>query len=88
MSDATLPSQRVLETTLAHAAAAAVAAGIAPPAIVAVGEVVRLRAHLDWLGSVVQKRPAASALAASSGGAESGCDSRPRPGDYGIERLG
>ncbi len=64
VSDATLPSQRVLETTLAHAAADAAAAAMAPPAIVAVGEVVRLRAHLDWLGTVAQKRPAASALAA------------------------
>ena len=66
MSKATLPSQRVLETTLANAAADAAAAEIEPPAIVAVGEVVRLRAHLDWLGTVVHKRPAASALAASA----------------------
>lgn len=49
VSDATLPHQCVLETTLARAAADAIAAGLEPPAIVVVGEVVRLRASLDWL---------------------------------------
>jgi uroporphyrin-III C-methyltransferase len=53
--DATLPSQRVLETTLARAPSAAVAAGLAPPAVVVIGEVVRLRRHLDWLGAIVGK---------------------------------
>ncbi|MCB1444317.1 MAG: uroporphyrinogen-III C-methyltransferase [Rhizobiaceae bacterium] len=45
-------AQRVLETTLADAAAAVAAAGIEPPAIVVVGEVVRLRGGLDWLGAL------------------------------------
>lgn len=58
VSDATLPGQRVLETTLAHAAADAAAAGIEPPAIVAVGEVVRLRAQLDWLSVIARRRAA------------------------------
>jgi uroporphyrin-III C-methyltransferase len=49
VSKATTPAQRVLETTLARAAADVAAAGIEPPAIVAVGEAVRLRASLDWL---------------------------------------
>lgn len=49
VSDATLPHQRVLETTLVRAAADAIAAGLEPPAIVVVGEVVRLRSSLDWL---------------------------------------
>lgn len=68
VSDATLPSQRVLETTLGRAAADAAAAAMAPPAIVAVGEVVRLRAHLDWLGAIARKERAAAALASSTGG--------------------
>ncbi len=68
VSDATLPSQRVLETTLGRAAADAAAAAMAPPAIVAVGEVVRLRAHLDWLGAIARKERAGAALASSTGG--------------------
>jgi uroporphyrin-III C-methyltransferase len=50
VSKATTPAQRVLETTLARAAADVAAAGIEPPAIVVLGEAVRLRARLDWLG--------------------------------------
>ncbi|MSP81755.1 MAG: uroporphyrinogen-III C-methyltransferase [Alphaproteobacteria bacterium] len=49
IAKATLPDQRVLVTTLAAAAADVAAAGIEPPTIVAVGEVVRLRAALAWL---------------------------------------
>ena len=45
-------AQRVLETTLGKAATDAEAAGLEPPAIVVVGEVVRLRAGLDWLGAL------------------------------------
>jgi uroporphyrin-III C-methyltransferase len=48
---ATLPEQQVLETTLGRCAADAAAAGLEPPAMVVVGEVVRLRAALDWLGA-------------------------------------
>jgi uroporphyrin-III C-methyltransferase len=48
--------QAVLETTLACAQADAEAAGIEPPAIVVVGEVVRLRASLDWLGALTKGR--------------------------------
>ncbi|NBN64892.1 uroporphyrinogen-III C-methyltransferase [Microvirga tunisiensis] len=50
--NASLSAQTVLETTLATCAADAEAAGLAPPAIVCVGEVVRLRAGLDWLGAM------------------------------------
>ncbi|OYR12637.1 uroporphyrinogen-III C-methyltransferase [Brucella rhizosphaerae] len=49
--NASLPEQVVLETTLARAVADVEAAGLNPPAIVVVGEVVRLRAGLDWLGA-------------------------------------
>jgi uroporphyrin-III C-methyltransferase len=52
VSKATTPEQRVIETTLGAAAAAARSAAIEPPAIVVVGEVVRLRAGLDWLGAL------------------------------------
>jgi len=41
----------VLESTLGTCAAEVVANGIEPPAIVVIGEVVRLRAALDWLGA-------------------------------------
>jgi uroporphyrin-III C-methyltransferase len=53
---ATTSSQEVLETTLARAAADAAAAGIEPPAMVVVGEVVRLRAAMDWLGALEGKQ--------------------------------
>jgi uroporphyrin-III C-methyltransferase len=52
VTHATLPEQRVLETVLGRAAADAEAAGLEPPAMVVVGEVVRLRAALDWLGAL------------------------------------
>jgi len=52
VSRATTPQQRVLETTLAGAAADVAANGIEPPAVVAIGQVVRLRAGLDWLGAL------------------------------------
>lgn len=50
VSQATLPAQRVLETTLGRCAADVAAAAIEPPCIVVVGEVVRLRSGLDWQG--------------------------------------
>lgn len=59
--NASLPDQKVLETTLGDAVSAAKQADMAPPALVVVGEVVRLRAALDWLGAlegkVLQKDP-------------------------------
>ncbi len=56
IADATLPGQRVVETRLDRCAAAAAAAGLAPPAMVVVGEVVRLRPALDWLGALAGDR--------------------------------
>jgi uroporphyrin-III C-methyltransferase len=50
VSKATTPAQRVVVTSLAEAAAAAAAAGIEGPTIIAIGEVVRLHAALDWIG--------------------------------------
>ena len=49
---ATTAEQRVLETTLAQAAADAKAARLEPPALIAIGPVVKLRAGLDWLGAL------------------------------------
>lgn len=50
--NAATPDQTVLETTLARAEADVMASGLEPPAIVVVGEVVRLRPALDWLGAL------------------------------------
>jgi len=52
ISKASTDAQRVLETTLAKAAQEAAAAGIDPPAIVAIGPVVRLRRELDWINRI------------------------------------
>jgi uroporphyrin-III C-methyltransferase len=48
VSKATTAAQRVVMTTLAEAASHA--ASIESPAIIAIGEVVRMRAALDWYG--------------------------------------
>jgi uroporphyrin-III C-methyltransferase len=52
ISQATTSHQQVIETSLGEAAAAVTASGIEPPAIVVIGEVVRFRAGLDWLGAL------------------------------------
>ena len=52
VSKASLPDQRVVETTLAGCHADAVAQAVEPPSLVVIGEVVRLRAGLDWLGAM------------------------------------
>ncbi|WP_374377944.1 uroporphyrinogen-III C-methyltransferase [Dongia sp.] len=52
IAKATTSEQRVLETTLSRAAADATEAGIEPPAMVVVGEVVKLRAAMDWRGAM------------------------------------
>ena len=52
VSQATLDSQRVLETTLGTCADDVEAQAMAPPAVVVIGDVVRLRAGLDWLGAL------------------------------------
>lgn len=54
--NASTSAQEVLETTLGEAPAAALSSGIEPPAIVVVGEVVRLRGSLDWLGALAGRR--------------------------------
>ena len=54
--NATTAQQQVLETTLARAETDIAGAGLSPPAIVVVGEVVRMRAALDWLGAATEGR--------------------------------
>jgi uroporphyrin-III C-methyltransferase / precorrin-2 dehydrogenase / sirohydrochlorin ferrochelatase len=51
ISDGTLPGQQVLTSTLGQVADDAGRAGISPPAVVVIGEVVRLREALGALGS-------------------------------------
>ena len=50
--NAATEQQQVLETTLGRALADVEASGLQPPAIVVVGDVVRLRPSLDWLGAL------------------------------------
>lgn len=54
--NAATENQQVLETTLGEAPAAVKASGLEPPAIVVVGEVVRLRGSLDWLGALAGRK--------------------------------
>ncbi|MDF1737174.1 MAG: uroporphyrinogen-III C-methyltransferase [Minwuia sp.] len=49
VTDATLPGQRVVETTLAQAATVVEREGLKPPALVVVGGVVGLRTALNWI---------------------------------------
>jgi uroporphyrin-III C-methyltransferase len=54
VSRATMPAQRVLVSTLGGVVADS--AGCETPAIIVVGEVVRLRSGLDWIGALGGKR--------------------------------
>jgi uroporphyrin-III C-methyltransferase len=54
VSRATTPAQSVLVSTLDEIAA--VASGIPTPSIIVIGEVVRLRAALDWLGALERQK--------------------------------
>lgn len=51
ISRATMPGQRIVVSTLAAIAADATAARIEAPTITVIGEIVRLRAALDWLSA-------------------------------------
>jgi uroporphyrin-III C-methyltransferase len=53
--NAATEAQQVLETTLGRAEQDIAGAGLEPPAIVVIGEVVRLRRGLDWLGALSGK---------------------------------
>ncbi len=56
VSNATLPNQYVLETNLSSAARAAADAGMPPPALLVIGDAVRLRAGLDWIGAMAGRQ--------------------------------
>ncbi len=53
---ATTADQEVVETCLADCVADVARSGVEPPAIVVVGEVVRLRAGLDWIGAMAGRK--------------------------------
>ncbi|MHA1529630.1 MAG: uroporphyrinogen-III C-methyltransferase [Alphaproteobacteria bacterium] len=57
IADATLPSMRVLETTLGRAVEDLAASGLEPPAILCIGRVVRMRRALDWIGQMAGAAP-------------------------------
>ncbi|WP_120498628.1 uroporphyrinogen-III C-methyltransferase [Kiloniella sp. EL199] len=52
VSRASTPSQEVLETSLGRCVDDVAKSGIEPPALVVIGEVVRLRSGLDWMGAM------------------------------------
>src|SRR5262249_5067258 len=56
VAHATTKRQQVLETTLARAPEDAVKSGIPAPALIVVGEAVRLRAGLDWRSAAMDGR--------------------------------
>jgi len=56
ISNATTAKQLVIETTLARAQADASASGIRGPALIVVGDAVRLRPGLDWLSAALHGR--------------------------------
>jgi uroporphyrin-III C-methyltransferase len=62
VAHATTETQQVLETTLGQAADDLSAGEMEPPAIVVLGEVVRLRAALDWLGALAGRNLVADPL--------------------------
>ncbi len=55
--NATLPTQTVTETTLQRLSDTIVSKDITPPAIIVVGDVVRFRAALDWIGMMSGRMP-------------------------------
>ncbi|MCU0790165.1 MAG: uroporphyrinogen-III C-methyltransferase [Nitratireductor sp.] len=69
--NATTAEQQVLETTLGNSVADLAASGLNPPAIIVVGEVVRLRSALDWRGAlegkVLQPDPLATRVQRDAG---------------------
>ncbi|WP_334065788.1 uroporphyrinogen-III C-methyltransferase [Nereida ignava] len=52
VTTATTDAQQVLETTLSTMEADIAAAGLEPPAIICIGEAVRMRQVLDWQGQI------------------------------------
>jgi uroporphyrin-III C-methyltransferase len=65
VSNASTPEQQVLVSTLAEVVRTS--ATVETPAIIVVGEVVRLRAGLDWLGAHGGRRLVPDPLARANG---------------------
>ena len=57
LCNATLPSQQILETTLAEAVGDVDLAGLRPPAIICIGRSVSMRQVLDWQGMMAGDAP-------------------------------
>ena len=57
VTDASLPTMRVVETTLAAAHDDVQSHGLQPPAIICIGQVVRMRAVLDWMTQMAGEPP-------------------------------
>ena len=57
VQNATTPEMQVLETTLGQAVEDLAASGLGPPAIVCIGEVVRMRQCLDWMAQMAGEAP-------------------------------
>ena len=66
VSNATLAEEGVLETTLGRCVEDVASSNIEPPAMVVVGEVVRLRDGLGWAGALGGKLLAADPLGTRS----------------------
>ena len=66
VSNATTSRQRVIETTLATAASDAHDNAIVAPALIVIGEVVRLRSGLDWLSAIAGKELVSDPLGVKS----------------------
>ncbi|WP_343559370.1 uroporphyrinogen-III C-methyltransferase [Kiloniella sp. b19] len=56
VTSASTTEQKVYETTLGTCARDVVEKGIQPPSLVVIGDVVRMRAGLDWLGALQEGR--------------------------------
>ncbi|MGI9435814.1 MAG: uroporphyrinogen-III C-methyltransferase [Geminicoccaceae bacterium] len=67
ISDATLPTQNVVETTLEALPITISDHDIQPPAIIVVGDVVRFRAALDWIGMIDGREPILDPLCTNAG---------------------
>ena len=58
---------RVIETTLGACVADVAAAKVAPPALIVLGDVVRLRGGLDWMGALAGRVLEADPLGTRAG---------------------
>ena len=75
ITNATFPTMRVIETTLANLAPDVAKHALTPPAIIVIGEVVLMRQCLDWLGYLAGGKPRNLDPLSNSGGIAS---SKPR----------